>query len=328
MCTKSTYSKMRTIITITFSPCIDKSTSVPFLIPEKKLYCREPKLEPGGGGINVARALKKLGTAATAVFPSGGYTGKYFNHLLEADGIPAVIIESAHETRENIIVLNESDNRQYRFGMPGAFLSEREWQLCLEAVDRMNDAGFIVASGSLPPGVPDTIYADLARIAKNKKAKFIVDTAGKALHHAVEEGVYMLKPNLGELSALVGKSTLMAGEAASAARDIIAKGKCEAVVVSMGAAGAMLVTKEITGTIVSPYVIKKSTVGAGDSMVAGIVHYLSLGKSLAEAVQYGVACGTAATMNPGTALCNKEDADRLFSLINEQGMTWSENTFL
>jgi 6-phosphofructokinase 2 len=308
---------MSSIVTITFSPCIDKSTSVPSLIPEKKLHCKEPKLEPGGGGINVARALKKLGSQATAIFPSGGYTGKFFDHLLEAENIPAVIIESEHETRENIIVLDESDNSQYRFGMPGTHLSEKEWKQCLEAAENMNDVEFIVASGSLPPGVPVTIYAELARIAKRKNAKFIVDTSGEALYHAVDEGVYLLKPNLGELSALTNKKELLHGEIETAAKSIIAKGKCEVIVVSMGAAGAMLVTKELTETIKSPEVIKKSTVGAGDSMVAGIVHYLSLCKSLVEAVQYGVACGTAATMNPGTELCKKTDADRIFTLIQQ-----------
>ena len=114
---------MSSIITITFSPCIDKSTAVAALVPEKKLVCATPKLEPGGGGINIARAIKKLGGAATAIFPSGGYTGKYFNHLLEKENIPAVIIETANETRENIIVVDEATNNQYRFGMPGTWVN-------------------------------------------------------------------------------------------------------------------------------------------------------------------------------------------------------------
>src|SRR5688572_20349598 len=121
---------MASIITITFSPCIDKSTSVPSLVPEKKLKCATPKLEPGGGGINVARAIIKLGGNATAVFPSGGYTGKYFNHLMKEEKVPSIIIESANETRENIIVLDESSNSQYRFGMPGTGLKESEWRQC------------------------------------------------------------------------------------------------------------------------------------------------------------------------------------------------------
>ncbi|MGE5108729.1 MAG: 1-phosphofructokinase family hexose kinase [Sphingobacteriales bacterium] len=311
---------MSKIITITFSPCIDKSTSVPSLIPEKKLKCSAPKLEPGGGGINVARAIKKLGGEAIAVFPSGGYTGKFFNHLLEKENITSVIIETENETRENIIVLDESANNQYRFGMPGTELKENEWQQCLKVIEDLKDVEFIVASGSLPPGVPLNIYAQLARIAKTKNSKFIVDTSGEALKQAADEGVYLLKPNLGELSTLAGKKELEPNEVKNTAEGIIAKGKCEVMVVSMGEAGAMLVTKDINKIITPPPVIRKSTVGAGDSMVAGIIFYLSQGKNLVDAVQYGVACGTAATMNPGTELCKKEDVDKLYALIqNGQG---------
>jgi 6-phosphofructokinase 2 len=306
---------MPAIITITFSPCIDKSTSVPALIPEKKLICTSPRLEPGGGGINIARAIKKLGGDATAIFPSGGYTGKYFNHLLEKEKIDTVIIETGNETRENIIVVDEANNNQYRFGMPGTGLTEIEWKKCLQAVEAIKDAEFIIASGSLPPGVPVNIYAALAKIAKSKKAKFIVDTSGEALKYAAEEGVYLLKPNLGELSYLAGKKEIQTDEVKNIAKDIIANGKCEVMVVSMGAAGAMLITDEIAEIFTPPAVLRKSTVGAGDSMVAGIVFYLSQGKSLLQAVQYGVACGTAATLNAGTELCKKEDADRLFALV-------------
>ena len=308
---------MSSIITITFSPCIDKSTSVPSLIPEKKLQCAAPKPEPGGGGINVARAIKKLGGEAIAVFPSGGYTGKFFNHLLEKENIPSVIIEITHETRENIIVLDESTNNQYRFGMPGTVLIEQEWKQCLKAVEELNDAEFIIASGSLPPGVPLDIYAQLAKIAKNINAKFIVDTSGEPLKYAADEGVYLLKPNLGELSSLAGKKELQPNDIKDIARGIIAKGKCEVMVVSMGAAGALLITNDIAEIFIPPPVKRKSTVGAGDSMVAGIIYLLSKGKSLVEAVQYGVACGTAATMNSGTELCRKEDADFLYTFIGK-----------
>ena len=214
---------MPSVVTITFSPCIDKSTSIPSLVPEKKLKCAVPKLEPGGGGINVARAIKKLGGDALAIFPSGGYTGKFFNHLLEKENIASVIIETAQETRENIIILDESTNNQYRFGMPGTALSENEWKQCLQAVEEISNAEFIVASGSLPPGIPLNIYAQLAKMVKNKKARFIVDTSGEALRYAADEGVYLLKPNLGELSTLAGKSELQQGELKTIAQGIIAK---------------------------------------------------------------------------------------------------------
>jgi len=308
---------MPKIVTITFSPCIDKSTSIPALMPERKLKCAAPKLEPGGGGINVARAIKKLGSNATAIFPSGGYTGKFFNYLMERENVPTIIIETKNESRENIIVFDKSSNFQYRFGMPGTELAETEWKQCLEAVEAMEDVEFLIASGSLPPGVPDNIYAQLAKIASNKKIKLVVDTAEKALEFALEEGVYMIKPNIGELSFLAGKNRLMADEVSFFAKEIIAKGKCEVIVISMGAAGAMLVTKDTSETIAPPAVVVQSTVGAGDSMVAGIIYSLSQGKNISESFQYGVACGTAATTRPGTELCRKEEAERLYVLIQK-----------
>ena len=306
---------MPKIVTITFSPCIDKSTSIASLIPEKKLKCTIPKLEPGGGGINVARAIKKLGGEAIAIFPSGGYTGKYFNHLLKIENIPSVIIETDNETRENFIVLDKETNNQFRFGMPGIELKENEWMSVLKALEELKDVEFIIASGSLPPGVPPGVYAQISKIAERKNSKYIVDTSGEALNYVVEEGAYLLKPNLGELASLAGKNEIKPGDAKEIAATIINAGKCEVMVVSMGVAGAMLVTKDMVETFMPPPVIKQSTVGAGDSMVAGIVFCLSLGKNISEAVQYGVACGTAATMHPGTELCKKEDADRLYTLI-------------
>lgn len=308
---------MANIVTITFNPCIDKSTCVPSLIPEKKLQCSVPKLEPGGGGINVARALRKLGEDAIAVFPSGGYTGKFFNHLIDLENITCKIIEIKNETRENIIVLDQSINAQYRFGMPGSELSEAEWTACLQAVEEINNIEFIIASGSLPPGVPVNIYARLAEMAKRKSAKLIVDTSGEALKEAVKKGVYLLKPNMGELAYLAGKDKLLPEDVATVSKEIIEKGLCEVMVISMGMAGATLITKYSTDIITAPGVTRKSTVGAGDSMVAGIVFFLSLGKSLLEAAKFGVACGTAATMNPGTELCRKEDAFRLYNSMQQ-----------
>lgn len=156
------------IITLTLSPCIDKTTSVPDLIPEKKLRCREAVLDPGGGGINVARAIKKLGGEAKAVYPSGGCTGQLFDKLLADENIPCEIIRTRSETRENFIVVEESSGKQFRFGTPGTLLTDEEWMECIEVISRAGDVDFIVASGSLPPGVPIDIFARIAALAKKK----------------------------------------------------------------------------------------------------------------------------------------------------------------
>ena len=166
---------MSSIITLTLSPCIDKSASVPLLIPEKKLKCGAPRLEPGGGGLNVARAIKKLGGEAIAIFPAGGYTGKFLNHLMANENIPSIVIETKNETRENVIITETTTNNQYRFGMPGAELDEGEWRECLKKVQDIKQAEFIVFSGSLPPGVPPAIFRELSTIARDKQSKLIVD---------------------------------------------------------------------------------------------------------------------------------------------------------
>ena len=308
------------IITITFSPCIDKTTSVQDFIPEKKLRCATPVYEAGGGGINVSRALGKLGGNSIAIYPSGGCTGALFDRLLAKDKVQSKVVRAINETRENFIVVEESSGEQYRFGIPGSPLTEEEWKELISKIEEENEVDYIVASGSLPPGVPLDIYGKIAAIAKNKKAKLVVDTSGEALRNAINEGVYLVKPNLNELGQLSGKPVASASQIIEAAQQIINEKKCSVVVVSMGGAGAVFVTENHAEKIPGPKVDLKSTVGAGDSMVAGIVLYLSKGTDIYEAVQYGLACGTAATMNPGTELCKKEDADRLFKQIKEMSV--------
>ncbi|MDE3235220.1 MAG: 1-phosphofructokinase family hexose kinase [Bacteroidota bacterium] len=309
---------MPSIVTITFNPAIDKSTSVAAMVPEKKMRCTSPCFEPGGGGVNVARAIHKLGGQATAVYLAGGYTGLFYQQLLEKENIPSKVITIQQHTRENLIVLDESSNQQYRFTMPGPTVEEKEWQQLLQWLEQSNDIGYIVASGGLPNGVPNDIFGRIAAIAKKKNSRLIIDTSGEAFRQALQEGVFLAKPNLGELSDWAGKEALHMDEVNTVAQEIISRGQCEVLVISMGAAGAMMVTKNFTKTIVPPVVKRKSTVGAGDSMVAGIVLSLFNQKTLVEAVQYGVACGTAATMNMGTALCKKEDADHLYAYIQQQ----------
>lgn len=309
---------MGRIITVTFNPVIDKSTTIPALIPDKKLRCASPKFEPGGGGVNVARAIRKLGGEALAIYLAGGYTGVFLNELLKREGVPSKPIAISGHTRENLIVLDSSTNQQYRFGMPGPQIAEEEWKACLQAIEDEKDLSYIVASGSLSSGVPTDIFARIAAIARKKGARLIVDTSGEALKKAAQEGVYLLKPNLAELSSLVGKEEIHAELVDDVARQIIDRGECEVVITSLGPAGALLVTKEDVQTISPPVVKRQSTVGAGDSMVAGIVWSLSKGWEIRDAVKYGVAAGTAATMNPGTELCHLEDVEKLFRLIRSR----------
>lgn len=310
---------MAKIVTLTFSPAIDKSSSIASLIPEKKMKCTNPKFEAGGGGINVARVIAKFDGDVVAVFPSGGYTGKYFNHLLEKEKVPFIAIDTKNETRENFVILEESTNKQFRFGMPSNELLEDEWKACLSAIENLKNVDYIVASGSLPSGVPMNVYAQLSKIAKKINAKFVVDTSGEALKEAVNEGVFLLKPNLEELGYLLGIENIEIQNIEKAAKELILKNNCEIIVISLGKDGAMLVTKNESHTVKPPKVDVKSTVGAGDSMVAGLIYSLSKNNNLKNSLMFGIACGTAATMNKGTELCKISDVEKIYNtLISKQ----------
>lgn len=155
----------------------------------------------------------------------------------------------------------------------------------------------------------------MALLVQKQHGKLILDTSGEPLLLGANAGVYMLKPNLGELSTLCGVAYISAVELEELAKTYLEKNSCEVLVISMGPKGALLVTKDLTEHIPAPVVHQKSTIGAGDSMVAGMVLSMAKGKSMTEMARYGVACGTAATMNPGTKLCKKEDADALYQWI-------------
>ena len=309
---------MSRILTVTFNPCIDKSTTVQGMAPEKKLRCSQPVFEPGGGGLNVARAIKKLGGDATAVYTYGGHSGRFLKQLVAGEGISAEAVEISNPTRENLIVLDTTSNQQFRFGMPGPEVLAAELSRVLEVIEKDREARYVIVSGSLTAGVPESVFADISAISRKNGSRLIVDTSGSALCAAAQAGVFLLKPNLGELSALAGKEEIHEEDVDDVARSIIAKGHCEVVVVSLGAGGAMMITEKDVFRAVPPVVKRKSTVGAGDSMVAGMVLCLSRGSSLKEALCYGVASGTAATMNPGTELCKKEDVEKLLAIMQKK----------
>lgn len=287
--------------------------SVAQLVPDKKLVCTHVQVEPGGGGINVSRAIYKLGGNSEALFLSGGYTGKQFEELMAAENITYTALPVKGDTRENFVMVDAAANLQYRFGMVGPELSEPEWHQALDNIEARKDLAYIVASGSLPPGVPGDFFARLATICRALGAKLIVDTSHEPLQSAIKQGVYLIKPNLGELSNLYGKERLGKEEIVVAARSIILKGGCELVAVSMGADGAMLITPDRQFEVKPPLCKVQSTVGAGDSMLAGMVLALQAGREQGDVLRYGVAAGTAATLNPGTELCKKEDTERLFT---------------
>jgi 6-phosphofructokinase 2 len=304
---------MKTIVTMTMNPAIDKSSSVEHVMAERKLYCKPPRFEPGGGGVNVSRAIKKLGGESILLYPAGGLTGQRLQELLDEEGLGHRPFPIEGLIRESLVILEESTGRQYRFGMPGPEFQQKEWEKFLDGLSAVEPTpDYLVASGSLPPGVPTDFYAQVARIGKDRGAKVIIDVSGEALEQALKEGVYLIKPNVREFRELVGKDIKEESQIKAEAQKMVKSARCEVLVISLGAAGALMVSEEISEHILPPAVPIVSKVGAGDSMVAGIVLSLARGKPLRESILVGVSAGTAAVMTPGTELCRRKDAESLF----------------
>lgn len=310
---------MTKIVTLTLNPALDKNTNIERLQAHEKLRCDTPRWEPGGGGINVSRAVKIMGGDSLCIYLGGGHTGAMMEELLMQEGIQQQRIQGKSATRENLLVYETSTGNQFRFGMPGAEVTEEELQACLDAVSNLPaDVEYLVASGSLPPGAPDNFYARIAQLAQERNMLCVIDTSGKALVRAAEAGLCLMKPNLGELSALAGKEHINAMEQEKIAREVIQKGKAKMLAVSLGPRGAMLVTANTLEYVVPPTVKQLSTVGAGDSMVAGMVLSLSRGESEQEMIRWGVAAGTAATMTAGTELCRRQDVEEIYRWLKEK----------
>lgn len=308
------------VITLTINPSIDKSTVVDHIVPDNKLRCASPIFQPGGGGINVSRAINKMGGTSLAVYLSGGATGHLLTQLLMDEGVKTRVIDQEDRTRENFIVVDAS-GEQYRFGMPGTEVTPSECEELENIIEGLDvDLEYLVLSGSLQSSVPADIYGKIARKAKLKGVKVVLDTVESALESALAEGVFLIKPNIKELFDLAGYTEIVPGRYVEIARELIDAGKTEVVVVSMGPKGASIITKDEFHEVVPPATECRSTVGAGDSMVGGIVLALSENRSFKKALQMGVAMGTAATMNVGTSLCAPTDVERILDFFEAKGL--------
>jgi 6-phosphofructokinase 2 len=303
---------MASIATLTMNPALDLSTATEKVVHTHKIRCGPPRFDPGGGGVNVARVVKELGGDVTLVYAAGGPHGVVLRERLDALGLAQRMVRIAQSTRENVTVDETSTGLQFRFVLPGPMLSEEEQRACLDALAALDPPpAFVVASGGLPPGADaDALCAGIGRIAAALGAKLVLDLS-LSMRHA-PKGVYLMKPSESELSAMIGRPLDGLAEMAAAAQGLVAEGRSEVVVVSLGAKGALLVADGIEEHLPSPSVPVRSAVGAGDSMVGAIVHALNQGWSLVEAVRYGTAAGAATIMNPGTELCYRHDVERLY----------------
>ncbi|HYB41634.1 MAG TPA: 1-phosphofructokinase family hexose kinase [Candidatus Methylomirabilis sp.] len=304
------------VATLTMNPAIDVSSGVDYVTPDHKLRCAPPRYEPGGGGINVARAIRRLGGDALALFPGGGPAGALLRELLTAEGVRHRCFAVRGWTRENLNITERVTGRQFRFVMPGPTLAEPEWQAILLSLGALDPRPrFLVASGSLPPGVPADFYAQLARVLHERGVALVLDASGESLWQTAAEGVYLLKPSMREFEELTGEHGCDESRLPALGARLIAEGRCQVLVLSLGARGVLWMSATERGRLAAPAVPVKSSVGAGDSLVAGIVWSLSCGRALADAVRFGVAAGAASVMNPGTELCRAEDVERLYAEV-------------
>lgn len=307
---------MPEIVTLTINPAIDIFVNVDRVEPTHKVRCSPPKRDPGGGGINVARVAHRLGGSVAAIYPIGGAIGKLLQRLVEREGIESVVIPSHVETRENFMAYEESTGEQFRFVLPGSTLHRAEWEACLYKLAMLTEKPrFVVASGSIPPGVPSDFFALAAREAKKLGAKMVVDTSHSSLAPALEEGVMLIKPNQAELCAFVGRELHRDDEYLAACRKLIDEKRTETVALTLGENGALLVTAGQAWRAQGMNIDVVSTVGAGDSFLGGLVAALADGARLEDAFRMAVAAGSAAVMSPGTGLCREEDVRRLLPQV-------------
>lgn len=313
---------MPAIVTLTINPAVDIFVNVARVVPTAKLRCSPPKRDPGGGGINVARVAHRLGADVAAIYPVGGAIGQLLHRLLEREGITSIVTPSHVETRENFTAYEEDTGRQYRFVLPGSKLHPAEWDAVLSKLVNLREPPrYVVASGSVPPGVPDDIYARVARCARDFGAQTVVDTSGPALRAALEEGVALIKPNINELGDFTGLSLDSEAARLSACRKLIDAGATEMVALTLGEDGSLLVTKERALRAAPMRIEVASAVGAGDSFLGGLVAALAKGDALEQAFRVAVAAASAAVMSPGTELCRESDVARLLPRVEIADVT-------
>ena len=308
---------MQRIVTLTLNPAVDLSWDAPHVQPTHKIRTTNEQYDPGGGGLNVARVIHTLGGDATAILLAGGVIGYLLQDLMAQAGVPCRVIPIAGRTRLCLAVHDRSDNAEYRFVAEGPEVTKGEWQSALKATDTAR-ADWIVASGSLPRGVPEDFYADLARRSAASGRKFVLDTSGPPLKAALGQGLALIKPSLGEFEALVGCKLPEPRLQAEAALDLVRRGAAGMIVVSLGAQGALLATPNGTIHFPSPPIEIRSAVGAGDSFVAGMTLALARGQTPEDALAYGIACGTSAVAHVGTARPDPEQVAALYGVITGQ----------
>lgn len=304
---------MDCVATLTMNPAIDSSCEAETVSPTHKIRTHGGRYDPGGGGLNVARALHRFGAPTEAIYMSGGPTGALLDGLLDLAGLQRQAVPMHDQVRMSLAVYERSTGQEYRFVPEGPCLSVTEAEAAVDAV-LASPCPWLVASGSLPRGVGADFFARLTAPLAQQGRKLVLDTSGEPLKAAFEVGgIYLAKPSLGEFEGLVGRKFTGADEIGAAALELVRAGKAQMIAVTMGEQGAILAHRD--GVVHHPGVkiAARSATGAGDSFVAGMVFGLLKGEAPAQAFRRGIAAGTAAVLSPGTGLCDPTDVERILA---------------
>lgn len=301
---------MKPILTLTLNPAVDIACATAEVVPQHKLRTHGDRMDPGGGGVNVARVLHELGAATRAVVLSGGVFGRHLETLIAAEGVDVMPVPIAGTTRISMTVHDERAGQEYRFVGEGPVIQPAEIEAC-RAILAAQDGDWLVISGSLPRGVTPETLADLVRDANAAGRQVVVDTSGPALRAAIGQGLALIKPSLREFEELVGRPLPDAASQDEAALRLVREGAAARIAVSLSAAGALLATAE--GVVRRPAIPVRAvgTVGAGDSFLAAMVLALARGGPPTDALRWGLAAGAAAVMATGTARPRRETIEAL-----------------
>ena len=305
------------ILTITLNPALDITTTTERLEPQRKLRCEAPRYDAGGGGVNVSRAIQELGGASRPFVVLGGATGDQYLDVLRPMGLDGCIHRSAGDTRFSLTVMERSTSLHYRFVLPGPSVAIDGAQL-LDDIDAQigRGGGFVVASGSLPPGLPVDFYGQIATRTRMHGASLILDTSEPYLSAAFSARPFCIRINHHEAQEIVGGDAIEAAEAL--ARQLVAAGVSEVAIITAGDQGAFVSSKDHFLKIAPPRVEVRSAVGAGDSFVAALTLGLARGWALEDAARYGVAAAAAAVTTEATELCKREDAERFYAELRQE----------
>jgi 1-phosphofructokinase/6-phosphofructokinase 2 len=310
------------IVTLTPNPSVDRTVSITDLQRGEVHRATASRIDPGGKGVNISRALTAHKARTLAVLPAGGPQGHLLADLLAEAGIAVAIVPISGSIRANVALV-EPDGTTTKINEPGPLLSGSESEaLIAGTLDTLAEQpSWLVASGSLPPGVDDDLYAGLVRRCREAGVRVAIDASGPALRLAVAAGPDLIKPNLEELEELVGRSLGTLGDVLLAAVDLVTHGVA-AVVVSLGGHGALLVSPTVVAHAVASVSSPQSTVGAGDALLAGYLYATGSGSTAMQALRTGVAWGAAAVSLPGSRMPTPADVAGIHvSLTTEPDLT-------